>query len=139
MGIDFDGLDAIVTKLERLGVGTGKVAEAALKVSHEIVTGQVDKAQSASAYNIAPGVTGATASAVSRVFSIEWEGTCASVGVGWSIRAGGLPSVFLMYGTPTLAPDRSLYNAIYGGKTKQLVQQAQADTLLDFLIDGSVR
>lgn len=139
MGLGFEGMDELLSKVERLGVGTERVAEAALRATHVIVTDQVDKAQAASRYNITPGVSGLTAESVHRDATVDWSGSTASAGVGWSIDGGGLTSVFLMYGTPSIAPDRGLYNAVFGGKTKQLVQQAQADTMLDFLIDGSIR
>ncbi|MEG2934590.1 MAG: hypothetical protein RR842_13525 [Gordonibacter sp.] len=139
MGLKFDGMDELLGKLSRMEVSTDKVAESALVETHQVVTEQVDKAQASSRYNLVPGVSGATSGAVYRDMTVDCSGTTASSGVGWSIADGGLPSVFLMYGTPSIAPDRNLYNAIYGGKTKQLVQQAQADTMLDFLIDGGVR
>lgn len=71
---------------------------------------------------------------------VEWEGTVASVPVGFSIRKGGLPSIFLMYGTPKHGPvgkrpgatghpgtkqDKKLYNDVYGAATKRKVQEIQ--------------
>lgn len=139
MGLKFDGMDELLAKLSRMEVSTDKMAESALVETHKVVTEQVDKAQSSSRYNLVPGVSGYTAASVHRDAAVDWSGTTASVGVGWSITDWGLPSVFLMYGTPSITPDRNLYNAIFGGKTKQLVQQAQAYTMLDFLMDGGVR
>ena len=71
---------------------------------------------------------------------VEWEGAVASVPVGFSIRKGGLPSIFLMYGTPKHGPvgkrpgatghpgtkqDKKLYNDVYGAAIKRKVQEIQ--------------
>ena len=67
---------------------------------------------------------GITAESIVTSPHIEWAGSVGSVDIGFDIPNGGLPSVFLMYGTPKMTPDRKLYNAVYGNKTKQLVHDA---------------
>lgn len=59
--------------------------------------------------------------------TLNVHGVVASVEVGFSIRAGGLPSIFLMYGTPRMRPDKALYNAIYGASTLRAVSEKQAE------------
>ena len=61
---------------------------------------------------------------------MEWTGDTASVGVGFDISGGGLPSIFLMYGTklhgqPHITPDRKLYDAVYGAKTRKEISKIQ--------------
>jgi hypothetical protein len=43
---------------------------------------------------------------------------------------GGLPSIFLMYGTqlygqPHIQPDRNLYNAVYGAAVRKQIREIQ--------------
>ena len=45
--------------------------------------------------------------------------TKAYIKVGFNISKGGLASIFLMYGTPRMQPDKKLYNSIYGSSTKK--------------------
>ena len=69
--------------------------------------------------------TGDTEESLKRNADVTWIGTAAEVEVGFDIDNGGLPSVFLMYGTPKMKPDRKLYNAIYGAKTKKEIAELQ--------------
>lgn len=69
--------------------------------------------------------TGKTESTILDSASVEWEGHLASIKVGFDISGGGLPSIFLMYGTPRMAKDSKLYNAVYGPKTKREVKEIQ--------------
>ena len=55
---------------------------------------------------------------------VEWSGTNASIQVGFNLDDGGIPSIFLMYGTkvhgqPHVQPDKKLYDAVYGSKNKK--------------------
>lgn len=66
---------------------------------------------------------------------VEWYGTSASIPVGFDLKDGGLPSLFLMYGTkvhgqPHVKPDRKLYDAIYGSKVKKQIQKIQEEAFL---------
>lgn len=139
MGLEFDGMAQLMAKLDRMGASADKAAERALEKTHEVVTERVDAAQGSSRYNVVPGVAGATSGSVHRRPDVEWSGALASVGVGWSIGSGGLPSVFLMYGTPSIAPDRGLYDAVFGAKTRAAVKGAQAETLSLLVAEGGAR
>ena len=57
---------------------------------------------------------------------VEWTGDTASVGVGFDIGGGGLPSIFLMYGAKRgVKADKNLYNAVFGAAVRKKVQEAQ--------------
>ncbi|MFR3520381.1 MAG: hypothetical protein ACLTT4_18380, partial [Coprobacillus cateniformis] len=60
---------------------------------------------------------------------VTWEGFVATVDVGFRIREGGLPSIFLMYGTPKMKKDTKLYNAIRGAKTKKYIYELQTEAM----------
>ena len=119
--LNFDGMDEIIAQYEAMGGNVKNAAEAALKATHAVVTPKLQAA-------ISPHYeTGATEGSLSRSPEIEWDGTKAAVPVGFKIRNGGLPSIFLMYGTPRMQPDKALYNAIYGAATLREVSQKQAE------------
>lgn len=60
---------------------------------------------------------------------VEWTAdTVASINVGFDLNKSGLVSIFLMKGTklhgqPHIAPDRELYNAVYGSATKKKIKE----------------
>lgn len=123
--IDFNGYDIIKKQLDTLGGNaTNRAVESALKASQQVVAEQVSAA-------ITPHTeTGKTKRSIVTNSPVEWTGDAAQIGVGFDIRGGGLPSIFLMYGTklygqPHIEPDRKLYDAVYGSKTKKLIREIQ--------------
>lgn len=119
--LDFAGMDKIIKEYEAMGGNLTEAAEAALKATHAIVTPKLQAA-------IAPHKqSGDTEASLSVSAEIEWDGTKAAVPVGFKIRNGGLASIFLMYGTPRMQPDKALYNAIYGASTLREVSEKQAE------------
>lgn len=125
MRIEFDGFDEVIARLAALDGDIKKTTEKALKDTHSIITGQAEAA-------IAPHKsTGRTQRSLVRNAQIQWAGTVASVTVGFDISNGGLPSIFLMYGTPRMRKDQKLYNAFYSKKTLNTVMQAQEDAFYD--------
>ena len=123
MKLEFDGMDRMLARLEKMGRSAKRVAEDALKATHKAVTPKITAAMAGSRYNFSH--TGTTKHAMKTTPEVEWIGTIASVGIGFDISEGGLPSIFLMYGTPTITPDRNLYNAIFGNKTRSEVLEIQ--------------
>lgn len=69
-----------------------------------------------------------TTDAIDKSFNVKWEGTEASVKIGFRFPKG-LPSVFLMYGTPKISKDTRLYNDIYGAATRRKAKQLQKEAL----------
>lgn len=125
LSLNFDGMDEIIKQYEDMGGNLKAATEAALKATHAIVTPKLEAA-------IVPHrQSGDTEASLGRTPEIEWDGTKAAVPVGFKIRNGGLASIFLMYGTPRMQPDKALYNAIYGSATLRAVSQAQAETFYE--------
>lgn len=119
--ISFDGFDEIMEKLDRATADTKEITEKALQKSYDIVTPNIEKA-------IEPHhLTGQTEQSLAKNERVEWEGTKAYIKVGFNISKGGLPSIFLMYGTPRMQPDKKLYNSIYGSSTKKKVKKVQEE------------
>lgn len=122
--IDFDGFDILQKRLTELGGDAKQAAENALTESHKIVTQKVTAAM------VKHRESGDTADAIISAPVVKWTGDTASVDVGFDIMGGGLPSIFLMYGTqlhgqPHITPDRNLYNAVYGVQTRKEIRAVQ--------------
>lgn len=124
--LDFDGFLALAEKIDELQEGALKKAtENALVATDDYVTKEVDKAVAGSRFNF--NHTGKTQKSIDREKKVEWQGTKASAAAGFRISQGGLPSVFLMYGTPHIKPDTKLRAAAKGtGKHKKAIQEIQA-------------
>lgn len=133
-GLDFDGIELLAKRLENINISVQEVAEEALTATHAHVTGKVEVAVANSKYDF--NRTGRTKGTLQHDPNITWEGTTATVRVGFDIANGGLPSLFLMYGTPSISPDKTLYNAFFGGKTKKEIRDIQQNIFLKKLIEG---
>lgn len=125
ISIDFDGFNVLKKQLDEIGGNaTQRAVESALKASQQVIAEQVEAA-------IEPhNLTGKTKRSIVSNSPVEWTGDTASVGVGFDISGGGLPSIFLMYGTklhgqPHITPDRKLYDAVYGAKTRKEISKIQ--------------
>ena len=116
--IEFEQFKQLEKKLEGLAgmEGVIRATESALKATDDYVTKEVDKAVANSKYNF--DRTGTTKESIDRETKVEWNGTTATAKAGFRISAGGLASVFLMYGTPNsdhpIKPDTNLKNAAKG-------------------------
>ena len=123
--LDFPMYDHLKQQLEKSGGNALKTAvDKALTESVRYTDEELKKA-------IAPHrKSGRTEKSLEGESRPEWSGTNASIDVGFDISNGGLPSIFLMYGTkvhgqPHVEPDRKLYNALYGSKVKRQIQKIQ--------------
>lgn len=123
MQMQVEGLDALMERMQKLGVDTRSAVNKALIETHKIVT---EKAEAA----IDPHKrTGATEASLRREAVPEWNGDVASIKVGFDIENGGLPSIFLMYGTPHIKPDETLHDAFFGEETIKEIVEAQEKAL----------
>lgn len=112
--IEFEQFKQLEKQLSELaGInGVIEATENALRATDDYVTAEVDKAVASSKFNF--DRTGKTKSSIDREKKVEWDGTVANAKAGFSISNGGLPSIFLMYGTPHIKPDTNLKNAAKG-------------------------
>lgn len=130
-GLEFDGFDALLKRMEQREADMKALAEDALTGTFEAVQSTLQGAVGASRFNF--NRTGRTRGSIVPGPDIQWEGNTATVGVGFKISEGGLPSIFLMYGTPTITPDRELYDSIFGAGVRDKVQKAQREALEKWL------
>lgn len=64
--------------------------------------------------------TGRTDSAIINKGVQKWSGDFVTMDVGYNLLDGGIASIFLLYGTPKMEPDKFLYNAIFGAWAKRM-------------------
>lgn len=122
-GIQFEGFAELMENLDKLGGDLQDVAEDCLKVAHDVVTPRI-KADMTRHRD-----TGRTEKSIVDEKRVEWEGTTASIKVGFNLKNGGMPSIFLMYGTPRTKKDTKLYNDIYGSAVNKEIAEKQEEIL----------
>lgn len=140
MKMQIPNFDALAKQLTDLGGDVKKASEDALKETHRIVTDkllQVMVPSNMPSKN-KPGQywTGRTRDSIVMTPTITWDGTKASVDVGFDIDNGGLTSIFLMYGMPKMAPVPGLYDAIYGKTVQAEIVEAQREIVHNAIIDA---
>lgn len=132
MSVDFSGLDDYIKRLESIDESAVKRAfDSALLATEQIVRESVTAAMQAH------NDTGATAGTIISGQPPEWTQSIGKAPVGFDIgdtdrrqKDDRLASVFLMYGTkvhgqPHEAPDRALFEAVYGRAVRQRVRKIQ--------------
>ena len=69
--------------------------------------------------------------------AVTWEGSVAAVNAGFALGEGsGWHSIFIMYGTPRMAKDTAVYNAIKGTATKKQIERIQQEIMQKHLVLG---
>lgn len=121
IGMSFAGFEEMAAEFDALGGELREVITECLETSHALVTLKLH-ADMARHYR-----TGKTERSILDDAQVEWSGTMASIDVGFSVRKGGLASIFLMYGTPRMKKDTKLYNDIYGKKTRDEIRALQEE------------
>ena len=126
MSIDFKNFADYAERLEKLGGSLEKTVEEALKKSAEYVNGTLHDLMQRHRR------TGKTEETIVDDAKVVWSGGEASIDVGFDIAHGGLPSIFLMYGTsvygtPRTPKDQALYDAVYGAATQRKIRKIQED------------
>lgn len=133
-GIDFQGVDRYMEQLKKVEGAAQKAVDKALIETQKLVADRAEKAMEPH------NKTGETAEQILRDGYVIWTGDAAEIGVGFMIAADGelpgLPSIFLMYGTvvhgqPSVSPDQSLYDAVYGSEVRREARKIQKQIFLD--------
>lgn len=125
--LETSGFEELLAALDQAGIDSRKAAENALIEGKKAVTPGIEEAIARHRR------TGRTAASLDKKNVVRWEGTVAEIDVGFHVREGGLPSIFLMYGTPRIAPDKRLYNSIYGPAAQKKFKEAAEKALLELM------
>lgn len=118
VGLDFSEMASLAEKLDRVGGGVREAAQMSLEAARDTVTPKLAQAMKRHERS------GDTEASLTDN-PVKWDGLSASVDVGFDLKNGGMPSIFLMYGTPRMKKDSRLWNAAKGKKTKKEVEEIQ--------------
>lgn len=119
-GLAFAGWQETMEKLDKLSHhGVLEGTKKALIETHKTVTPFVRTSM------IPHNRTGRTSDSIIDNPQIEVVGTLVSIPVGFDIENGGLPSIWLMYGSPKQKPDVKVYRAIFGHTVSSQVAHVQ--------------
>ena len=137
ISIDFDGFDEMAERIDKLAglAGLQKAVEKGLKASKDYVNAEAEKAMQKSKLPAKGKYSkGDTLQGLDRNTSVNWKdgGTYATLKIGFDL-SQNITSIFLMYGTPRMAPDKALYNAFYSAKTKRKVKEVQKEVVTEYL------
>ena len=130
--LNFDGFLDLARELDSLGDGyLQKAVDNAFTASKDYVNEEVSKAMDGSRYNFdGTGASSGRAKASLQEVAempVEWNGTIATANIG-VVTKDALEVLFLAYGTPHIAADTKLLNAIkVKGKVKKEVERIQQE------------
>lgn len=132
MTLSFDGLEDLARRIDEIeGELKTTANEALTKVQHHV---QANTRHAAAKYSKGGTTysTGRMKSTVKADSGPEWAGNVASVHVGFELyEPGGFHSIFIMYGTPRIAKDTNLYNAIRGARTQKQVREIMENVFIE--------
>ena len=121
LGIDYSEISNLVKQLQQIDGNIKKTTEQALKKSQKYSAGNLHSEMAKHKQS------GETEASIVEDSKVQWIGSIAQIDIGFDISNGGLPSIFLMYGTPRMSKDQKLFNAIYGKKTSNEIANIQKE------------
>lgn len=118
--LQFSGFEEYAEKIDRLNGDLKSIMTEALVESKKLVTPEIKKRMKKHHR------TGVTEDSINESLDVKWDGNVGEIEIGFEFNEG-LPSVFLMYGTPRMKKDTALYNSIYGSKIKKQISELQKE------------
>lgn len=122
IGLDLSELEDYIARFEGYESELKRAIEAALLETKKEITRNLQRDMKKHRR------TGMTEAALNKEYKVQWEGTRATVKLGFDF-PNGFPSIMLMYGTPRMNKDRKLYNDIYGAAARNKAKQLQAKAM----------
>lgn len=134
----FKGFEDLAHAVDSAGADLKEAVNEALEETQLIVRDNVIPAAAVYAAKGLKGyATGKMYNSIIRNPKIEWEGFVGTVGVGFEVTddsgLGFLHSIFVMYGTPRMAKNTKVYNAIRGTRVKKAIAKKQQEVMLKHL------
>ncbi len=135
MSITFDGFNDLAYAIDKSGAELKPAVNEALTKTQKLI--QDNLVSAAAPYDL-KGLkgyaTGAMYNTIIKNSKVDWTGTIASVDAGFRIsEKGGFHSIFVMYGTPRMAKDMAVYNAIKGTKTQKDIAALQQQVMTEHI------
>lgn len=145
--IILDDFADLIEELDKMEQDTKKPVDEALKETGRIVQNNLEQAAIPYKGKGRRGYgKGAMYNSIITDPKVEWEGSVAGVGVGFDKEkdeAGFYHSIFILHGTPRhpvnhpgTKPDRAVYNAIFGSKTRKEIEKAQREIMERYIEKG---
>lgn len=136
MSITFKGFEKLAEDIDAIGGNLQKAVDEALTESQQLIQSNVQNA--AAPYARKGGgkgyATGKMYGAIIKDPQVVWNGLIAEVDVGFRLfQDGGWHSIFIMYGTPRMAKNPKVYNAIRGTRTKNEIAKLQEEIMKKYL------
>lgn len=130
IGLQFDGLEDIIAKLEQAqGDVKGAVEETLIESKQYVTDALIRDTVPANLPAKGNYSTGDLAKSIDRDMSVKWQGLTAEINVGYDFKKSGLTSIMILYGTPRMKKSQKLYNDLYGSATKKKLAELQQDRL----------
>lgn len=127
--LDFSGFDKILDELNEMGENAKEVTDDALREAFKIITRKAEDAiQKPNLPRQGKYSSGRSEKSLVHDPKITWSDSVASVDVGFNIKKGGLPTIFMMYGTPRYMKVQALYDAFFGEQTEAEIFAAVSET-----------
>ena len=130
---NFEEMEALAAKIEKMGGSLEEAVEDALQGTNDLITPKL-------AAGIASHhVSGDTEKSLDKSPAVTWKNPLvAQVNIGFDLSNGGLPSVFLMWGTPKrkaskMPVDKKLKSAAFGPAVKREIAKLQREALEAYL------
>lgn len=137
LDMDLSGLNEVLEQLNKMGEDAQKAAEEATREAFKIITRRAENAiQKPNLPAQGRYSHGRSEKSLVKEPKFKWSGTAVSVDVGFNIKHGGLPTIFMMYGTPRYMKVQALYDAFYGEQTQTEIYRAVEKILTDKLQGG---
>lgn len=130
MSITFKGFDILAEQLDRVSGNIKPAVDESLKQTQNLIQNQIKPTMKPHKRS------GRTEKSIIKDLPVHWLGNIAEIDVGFKIRDGGFPSIFLMWGTPRMNKDVKLYNAIRGAKTKREIKRVQMEIMEKYISLG---
>lgn len=123
--LELTGVEELLSSIQKMGGDINQAAEKAILASaqpfHQDLQQAIQKHRR----------SGLTESTLKSPEKVQWEGNRCTLEVGFSIKAGGLPALFLEYGTPRQRARPFIRPAIQ--RCRKSAQAIQQNTLNDLL------
>lgn len=124
--LGFSGMNNLLTAFQELsGSAMVRAIGEALRETHKLVTPNIH-AEMKKHYR-----TGTVEASIVDTAKVDVQGNIVSMPIGFDLDNGGVPSIWLMYGTPKQAPDERLRLAIFGRQTAYAVARTQRKVIKD--------
>lgn len=135
MSITFDGFSTLTDAIDKAGGDLRAAVDEALQEAQKIVQTNLTTGAAVYAGKGRKGyATGKMYSTIIGDGGVEWHGSIAEVKSGFKLnQSTGWHSIFIMYGTPRMAKDPKVYNAIKGTKTRKEIAEKQEKILEEHL------